>query len=172
MDDAPSSGNSGPVVEASPVATSDVVLKDPPSPQEAADRAAVEAQWLKFWDVAFGLSEQPEDQWDALISSVSIDPMRASVMESAARRKANNRTNYGIVGHAIFWQFPIEGAGVATVADCQDHSQVGILNNATGEKSVTGAARVNVRGVLVKGSDGTWRVREYTELVGIPCPGL
>lgn len=155
-----------------PIATSEVVLRDTPSPEEAANRAAIEAQWVKFWEVAAGLSEQPEDQWDALISEVSIDPMRSSVLESASRRKLANRSNYGSIGHFIFWQFPVDGADVATIADCQDHSKAGMIDNTTGERSDPGGARVNVRGILARGQDGVWRVREYFELADSPCPNL
>lgn len=166
--DTPTSSLSGPT----PVASSDVVVSDAPARQEGVDRAAVTDQWMRFWTVAFGLSEKPEAQWGALISSVSVDPMRASVLESAARRKGANRSNYGTIKHSVSLQTPIDGSGTATVTDCQDHSQAGIVDNFTGERSAPGGSRVNVRGVLTLGSDDIWRVREYTELVGVPCPDL
>src|SRR5664279_3495452 len=41
---------------------------------EAADRAAVESQWIKSWDVYAALAHTPGDQRAALAGTVAVDP--------------------------------------------------------------------------------------------------
>lgn len=152
-----------------PISTVQVTLNDSVEGTEAADRSAIEAQWLSFWEVGLTITDRPEAEWDRLVSAVSIDPIRAAVLDSASQRLSSGKKNYGQIKHRIFWQFPVGGSDEATIGDCQDHSGAG-TEDALGNRSAPGGSSVNMRGVLVRTADGVWRVREYTEFPNIPCP--
>ncbi len=157
------------IPDPTPISTLQVTLNNSVEGTEAADRSAIEGQWLSFWETGLTITDRPEAEWDRLVSAVSIDPIRAAVLESASQRLSSGKKNYGQIKHRIFWQFPVAGSNEATIGDCQDHSGAG-TEDALGNKSAPGGSSVNMRGVLVRTSDGIWRVREYTEFPNIPCP--
>ncbi len=66
--------------------------------------------------------------------------------------------NYGYVKHHIIFPMSIDGAPIAPIADCQDQSETGTVETATGKVLTTGEPRVNIRGEMHKGEDGIWRV--------------
>ena len=51
------------------------------SPQESADRAAIEAQWNKMWQVYAALPHTPESDSQALAAQVAVDPALSNLLD-------------------------------------------------------------------------------------------
>jgi len=139
------------------------------SAQEAADRAAVEAQWVKSWDVFLAIAITPAADREALVATVSVDPNRSKMLEAGSQFDAQGVQTYGTLGHRISWPQPINGATTAVIDDCQDRSQSGSMKTATGDKVTVGVPRDHYQGSLVKGDDGIWRVAQMFYLKDEPC---
>ena len=136
---------------------------------EAADRAAVEAQWVKSWDVLLGIGATPLVDREALAATVAIDPTKTNIVGAGAALDSQGLQTYGTLGHRISWPQPINGATTALIDDCQDRSQAGSMETATGKKVTVGVPRDHYQGNLVKGDDGVWRVAEVYYLKDEPC---
>jgi hypothetical protein len=166
----PSSASS-PVPVSSPAAstTAAAATDGGLSAQETADRAAVEAQWVKSWDVLLGIARTPAPDREALAATVAVDPIKAKMLEAATALDSQSLDTYGALGHRISWPQPINGGTNAVIDDCQDRSQAGSLNTATGDKVTVGVPRDHYQGSLVKGDDGIWRVAQVYYLKDEPC---
>jgi hypothetical protein len=139
------------------------------SSQESADRAAVESQWVKSWDVFLEIARTPAADREALVSTVAIDPNRTKMLSAATEFDAQGLQTYGTLGHRISWPQPINGGSTAVIDDCQDRSQSGAIKTATGDKITVGVPRDHYQGSLVKGDDGVWRVEQVYYLKDEPC---
>lgn len=152
------------------VNTSPTAGTDPGVPAgEAADRAAVEAQWIKSWDVYLAMATTPASDRQALAATVTVDPTKTKMLTDAAEFDKQGLKTYGTLGHRISWPQDINGRTFATIDDCQDASQTGSMNVATGNKVTVGVPRDHYQGNLVKGDDGVWRVAEVYYLKDEPC---
>lgn len=136
---------------------------------ESADRASVESQWVKSWDVYLAIARTPAADREALIATVAVDPTKANMLSDAAKFDSQGLETYGALGHRISWPQPINGARTALIDDCQDRSQSGSMKTATGDKVTVGVPRDHYQGNLVKGDDGVWRVAEVYYLKDEPC---
>jgi len=160
-----SAAQSSPAADPSPSVGTDSGL----TAEEAADRAAVEAQWIKSWDVLLGIGATPAADREALAASVAVDPTKAKMLEAGTQFDSQGLQTYGTLGHRISWPQPISGKSTALVDDCQDASQTGSLETATGNKVTVGVPRDHYQGNLVKSDDGVWRVAEVYYLKDEPC---
>lgn len=168
----PSSLLPSPTAPASPSPSS----QPPPSPtsldpaaQEAADRAAIEAQWIKFWEVYADIVRTPEADRIAVVDAVAVSPQKEMLLDAAATAEAAGIDSWGSVKHRIYWQDPVDGKATATIADCQDQSESGQIDIATGERIVTGVPRIDLRGNFVRVADGTWKVEQAINLGSADC---
>ena len=139
------------------------------SPQESADRAAIEAQWNKFWEVYLELPHTPEGDRQALAASVAVDPGLTNLLTDATTVEQKGWDSYGQIIHRISWPQPVDGKTTAVIADCQDTSQAGSLETSTGNKTTVGVERNPLQGNLVRGEDGVWRVQQAYYLKDEPC---
>lgn len=137
--------------------------------QEAADRAAIEAQWLAFWDVYRDMIRAPDDQREPLLSKVATSPLKEAMITEARNAQAAGQDNYGTVRHRTFWDIPVDGNKVATIADCQDQTGTGIVEVSTGRKITEGVDGIEIRGQMVEGEDGPWRVQALFEAGDSNC---
>src|SRR5690349_15236359 len=55
-----------------------------PAAQEAADRAAVEAAWVQFWQIYTNIVRTPLAQRSAALDMVAVDPIRTEILNAAA----------------------------------------------------------------------------------------
>lgn len=140
------------------------------SQQEAADRAAIEAQWKQFWIVVLGAIRLPEDEREPALSRVSVDPLKAKILDEVRESEANGLDRYGAMTQHPYWEEPVDGGDIAVMGDCQDASQSGVVNVATGRRETVGVADNNVRTTFERGPDQVWRVKEIHYLVDAPCP--
>ena len=139
------------------------------SPQESADRAAIEAQWNEFWHVYLELPHTPEGDRQALAASVAVDPGLTNLLTDAKTVEQKGWDSYGQIIHRISWPQPVDGKATAVIADCQDTSQAGSLETSTGNKTTVGVERNPLQGNLVRGEDGVWRVQQAYYLKDEPC---
>lgn len=140
-----------------------------PEAQEIADRAAVEAQWAKYWDTYINLVRTSPAERVSLANEVAVDPAASNLLRSAEYFESLGRDNYGSVTHRNSWMQPINGSTSTVLSDCQDQSQFGSLDSATGKKLTVGVERDNISVKFIKGVDGIWRVEEIFYLVDTPC---
>lgn len=139
------------------------------SSQEAADRRAVEEQWVKFWAVYGGIGRTPVDKRAYLVKQIAIEPTSSNVLKNAASMDLKGLDTYGKVIHHISWQARIDGGTSAVIADCQDQSKYGSVESGTGIKKTVGVSKDNMRGEFLKGNDNIWRLRQIYFLTDIPC---
>jgi len=140
-----------------------------PPAGEAADRAAVEAQWVKSWDVYLAIATTPAADREALAATVTVDPTKANMLTDAAQFDSQGLQTYGTLGHRISWPQDINGKTTALIDDCQDRSGAGAYKTSTGDKITVGVPRDHYQGNLVKGDDGVWRVAQVYYLKDEPC---
>jgi hypothetical protein len=87
-----------------------------------------------------------------------VDPQLSRVLRRIEEMKKQHIATYGQVAVRIK-SVQLTASG-ATVFDCQDSSGAGILHSITGKKINRGVREGNIKALLVKGSDGQWRVRK------------
>jgi hypothetical protein len=163
-----------------PAGTTSGAAPSSPAPQatasssadrENADRAAVEAAWVDFWDVYIGVEAQkyPREQWPTLVGAVAVDPTYSQVLTEGARFQAAGISAYGSVVSHPYWTQPIGGKPAARMWDCMDQSRYGSMSVKTGRKRSVGVARDKTRATLVRGADGRWRVKLIEYFVSQKC---
>ena len=103
------------------------------SPQESADRAAIEAQWNKMWQVYAALPHTPESERQALAAQVAVDPALSNLLTDANTLNSKGWDTYGQFTSRISWPQPVDGKATAVIADCQDASQAGSLETSSGK---------------------------------------
>lgn len=139
------------------------------SSQEAADRMAIEAQWVKSWEVIAALPHTPEGDRADLVAEVAIEPATANALTDAQTMTSRGWDSYGIITHRVYWPQPVNGKSSAVIGDCQDTSKAGSVEISTGNKKTVGVARNNLHGSLIRGDDGIWRVEQVYFLKDEPC---
>lgn len=174
-----SAATSSPPISRAPVASSSTLTEplfssSPEAPStisvtESADRVAAEAQWTKYWEIYAALPHTPEDQWDSLLAPVAVESMINAAKDDARSIRDEGNDTYGMVGHRFTWTKPIGGSDTAVLQDCNDSSQAGAYETATGNKITVGVPRQNTMGTLVRGADGVWRVSAAYIVKDTPC---
>jgi hypothetical protein len=137
--------------------------------QESADRAAIESQWNKFWQVYAALPRTPESDRQTLAAQVAVDPALSSLLNDANTLNGKGWDTYGQFTSRISWPQSVDGKATAVIADCQDASQAGSFETSTGNKTTVGVARNPLQGTLARGEDGVWRVQQAFYLKDEPC---
>ena len=163
--------------KASPASPTPSVI-EPPTPtlisldktaQEAADRAAIEAQWAAFWKVYIGIVRTPQNQRSAALDAVSVDPSKGRVLDAASRLEEDGLDYYGDVAlHTYSIDLDADGSQ-AVLMDCQDQSQYGSIYVATGKKRTVGVDHNHTQARFVLGDDGVWRVQNVQYIENVPC---
>lgn len=139
------------------------------SPQEAADRAAIEAQWSKFWDVYVGIVRTPADQRSAVLDPVSVDPIKYRILQEAADFESQGLDNYGSVVPKVYQIDFVGSNNQAVIQDCQDQSAYGSLFVGSGKKRTVGVSDNHLQAGLVRSEDGVWKVQTIQAVENIPC---
>jgi hypothetical protein len=140
-----------------------------PAAQEAADRAAVEAAWVKFWQIYTNIVRTPLEQRSAALDTVSVDPIRTEILNAAATFDSQGLDYFGSVIEHPYWVTPIAGRSFAVMRDCQDQSNYGSIYVASGETRSSGPERDSLQAGFQLGADNIWRVQELQYLDNVPC---
>jgi hypothetical protein len=132
------------------------------------DRAAVLAAYQEFWRVGRTFDrDYPPAQWRAVLSQVATDPVLSRAVSGAQLQRQNGTVLYGqVIPHPTVTS--LDPAGQARVSDCQDASHAGQADAKTGKPKTVGVAHSPVRAILLRGTDGRWRVSDV-EYVGGRC---
>ena len=139
------------------------------APQEAADRAAIEAQWSSFWNVYENIVRTPGNQRPAALDAVSVDPIKSEILDAVQRFQSDGIDYYGSVVHYPYWPAPVDGQEFAVLRDCMDQSDYGSIYVASGEKRSSGVEHDHIQAGFVRGTDGVWRVQNFQYIVDVPC---
>lgn len=139
------------------------------SAQERSDRAAIEAQWIKSWDIYLELPGTPQDQRQALAAIAMVDPALSGALKDASAVNDKGWDTYGDIEHRISWPKAVNGGDTALVDDCMDTSNSGSFETSTGNKTTAGTARLHVQGNLIRSADGNWLVAQNYFLKDEPC---
>jgi len=139
------------------------------SAQERSDRAAVEAQWIRSWDIYLELPGTPQDQRQALAATAMVDPALSGALKDASAVNDKGWDTYGDIEHRISWPKAVNGGDTALVDDCMDTSNSGSFETSTGNKTTVGTARLHVQGNLIRSADGNWLVAQNYFLKDEPC---
>jgi len=130
----------------------------PTGRSEAADRAAVEAAYRRFWQVSRTFDQRyPPQRWRQVLGGVAVDPELSLILVNAERQRRDGIVLYGQVVPRPSVQ-PVGEADQATVIDCGDASHAGQADARSGQRKTVGVARNPVTAVLLRGRDGIWRV--------------
>ncbi|MFG2016903.1 hypothetical protein [Actinomadura geliboluensis] len=98
----------------------------------------------------------PAESRKRQLATVMTDPQLSRVLQRIDKMKSERLATYGhIIVHVQSVQLTPTGA---TVHDCQDSRNSGLLNSITRKKINRGVRQGNTKALLVKGSDGQWRV--------------
>jgi hypothetical protein len=141
---------------------------DLPAP-EAADRAAIAAQWDKLWQIYAALPHTPVEDRQALAAQVAVDPALTSLLTDANTLNSKGWDTYGQFTARLSWPQPVDGKETAAIADCQDASQAGSYEISTGNKMTVGIPRNPLQASYQRGQDGVWRVEQVFYLKDEPC---
>lgn len=139
------------------------------SPQEAADRAAIEAQWVKFWRTYVDIVRTPSEQRAAALDNVSVDPTKGRVLKDASDLEGQGLDNYGDVVLNIYGIDLLGDGNSAVIQDCQDQSGFGSVFVESGKKRTVGIDHNHMQAGLVRGADGIWRVQTLQYVENQPC---
>ena len=146
------SGDSPP----SPSATAPSFVSSLSEDPTTAERRAVERAYVQFWTVSRGLDQLPQEQWRSTLEKVSVDSMLTQLLEGTRIQRDQGIKLYGqVVAHVTGVEVKPDRA---EVQDCQDASQAGQADARTGKPRTVGVPRNPVKGTLVRGADGAWRV--------------
>lgn len=166
---APSTSSAAPSPSSSAAESSALPSSFGISPQEAADRAAIERQWKEFWAVVLGAVRLPDSQRESALAAVAVDPLKSQILAEVRDSAAEGLDRYGSMIEHPYWEQPIGDGNTAVMGDCQDASQTGVLNVSTGKKETAGVVGNNTRATFERGSDQVWRVRDIYYLTDVPC---
>lgn len=125
--------------------------------QETKDRQDAELVWRKFNGLTITMASLPADQAEQAFQQVAVDPQLTRLRTGYATLKSRHEAGYGQDISVISWPEPIAGRDTATLNDCQDGSQAGYLDTATGNKLTVGTPNTPAKGTLQRTPQG-WRV--------------
>jgi len=114
--------------------------------------------YREFWVVTDTFDQRyPEREWPRVLGRVAVDPELGLVLASTRQQRRIGIKVYGhVVPHPTV--LPINGSNRVRVSDCQDASKSGQADARTGRPRTVGVPRNPVTAVLVRGTDGRWRV--------------
>ncbi|MFC0433373.1 hypothetical protein [Kutzneria buriramensis] len=116
--------------------------------------------YVKFWSVGNQVIHDDPSRWHDELAVVAADPELTAMLTNLKALRARSVTVYGAT-HEHVTKVDV-AAGAATVRDCQDASESGQADAASGARKTVGIPRNPVTAKLVRSADGQWRVSEIT----------
>ncbi len=109
----------------------------------------------------------PASQRRALLEQLAVDPALASLLAGMSQADAKGEVFYGAAVPRPTVRINPD-ATTALVDDCQDGTEAGIADKATGEKKTVGVARNRVSVTMKKQPGQLWKVA-YVDYANSPC---
>lgn len=126
------------------------------SPTSQSDTEAIRRTYITFIKTLDRADSLPASERRQQLSLHMTDPQLTQVINRIKEMKRENIASYGsVVPHVQ--RIEVSGKD-ATLYDCQDSSNAGIMNTLTRKKINRGIDNETVTAYLSKGSDGEWRV--------------
>lgn len=129
--------------------------------QEKKDRQDAELVWRKLEGLAISMTTLSPDQAEQAFQQVAVDPELTRLRSAYTTLTSRGEAGYGQPIIFVSWRVPINGADAATMYDCQDGSQAGYLDKATGSKLTVGTPNTPMTVSLQRTTQG-WRVSSFT----------
>ncbi|MBO2465993.1 hypothetical protein [Actinomadura violacea] len=127
-----------------------------PSSSTAGDEKAAAAAYANFVAMLERADSLPAESRRKQLATVMADPQLSRVLQRIDTMKSHHIATYGhIIVDVKSVQLTASGA---TVYDCQDSRNSGLMNSQTGKKLNRGVRQGNIKALLVKAADGQWRV--------------
>ena len=139
------------------------------SAAEIKDRTAIQHTWVSFWTITDSIVQMPKESRRAALEKVVIESLIPGLLSEADDWNKKGWISYGTTGHRPYWGPPADGKDTAIMGDCMDLSHTGHMVAKTGVKLTVGTPRVNVRALVQRSGDGSWRITGYEDLRGEAC---
>lgn len=122
----------------------------------ATEEQKVLAAYSAYYDALGPISALPAAERPAALAKLSVDPLYSAAVKELAARDAAGKIVYGqlVVKPVVA---VLQGDNAA-LEDCQDASQFGLMNRATGEKLTVGVKEFKQLSQMKRGADGVWRI--------------
>ncbi|GAB3671459.1 hypothetical protein GCM10027597_04460 [Saccharopolyspora tripterygii] len=124
-------------------------------PAQPSENAAIEGVYREFWSVSWVSSAEPDQGWEQRLRAVATAELSEQVATRARQQRTQGVRLYGAVTPRITGA-RLEGDR-AVVTDCQDGSQAGLADSATGQPRNVGPSRNAVSATMAREAGG-WRV--------------
>ncbi|WP_395108084.1 hypothetical protein [Actinomadura sp. SCN-SB] len=132
------------------------------SPSATSDADAIKGTYRQYSALLSRADRLPASTRRQQLSAYMVDPQLTRVLQRVEELHANNLTFYGsVVVHIT----NVRAKGnTATLRDCQDSSNSGLMNATTRKKVNRGVKEDHTEASLVKEGDGKWRVSKVIGL--------
>lgn len=136
--------------------------RTPLASSAAADQRAAELAYRQFVALLDRADSLPAGSRKQQLATVMAEPQLSRVLKRIADMKERHLATYGsVIVHVTNTELTASGA---TVLDCQDARNAGIVNTATQKKVNRGVKEDSTKALLIKGADGRWRVSKSISL--------
>jgi len=133
-----------------------------PSVSPEAEAEAIKYAYQQFTALLDRADRLPASTRRQELSMYMADPQLSRVLNRIEELHADNLTAYGsTIVHVK--NVLIDGDN-ATLHDCQDTRKAGLMKATTRKKINRGIKEEHIKALLIKGSDGRWRVRKSISL--------
>lgn len=139
------------------------------SPQEEADRAAIEAVWRQVWDLYRNGYQLTESEIQKTANRLMTDPVRSQFVDGLIAGRTDGIIGKGVIAVSPYWYMDIDGLPYAAMGDCSDFSRFGTGPAGTDEQTSTGKSAINSVGYFLKDSSGQWRLWQVANLADETC---
>lgn len=132
------------------------VSASPASPEDA-----VRQSYTQYWAVLPRVEqESDEGRRRQLLAPYATEPQLGTVLQNIKNLHAKNQTSWGyVVVHIESVQVT---GNTATVKDCQDSSNAGLMDSKTGKKTSRGVSKDPLSATLERGTDERWRISGFS----------
>jgi hypothetical protein len=129
------------------------------SPTSAED--AVRQSYTQYWAVLPRAEQEVDgERRRQLLADYAAEPQLGTVLRNIENLHAKNQTSWGYV--VVHIQSVQVAGNAATVRDCQDSSNAGLMDSKTGKKTSRGVLKDPLSATLVRGTDERWRISGFS----------
>jgi hypothetical protein len=138
-----------------------------PTATPIGEQAALLAQYRNFWASLTPIQQMPAASRRSALAEFAVEPALSSLLAGMATTDAKGQQFYGAnVPRASQAEVTPDGMR-AVVDDCQDTSQAGLAEKATGNRLTVGVPRSHVV-VTLQRTGGVWKV-SFVSYPKAPC---